>query len=229
MDTPENNLPNANTNEGIQFPPSDQPILGNGVNETAVTTEDKTNASSPLSVEEKPLDGRVGFYGLASTDKTPTFNGANSKLQNALHNDIEPFRELVKETPAHRRMIELATQGFTNIEIARLCEVTTVTVVNVLRQPWARERMIKDLKNDTLKDIRNFLETEALPSLEMIKAQRDSALSKPSEKIAASTALLDRFMGKPNQPVTTEVTISKPEELSDNELAALIPRGRSSN
>ena len=147
------------------------------------------------------------------------FNGINASLPGALFNDNEATRPLKQESPAHRRMVTLAEQGYTAREIADSLGFNRFTVQNALRQPNARKHMIETMQQDVSQEIKRFLEAEVLPSLETLKSVRDSDFAKPGERVAAANALLDRHMGKPNQPFTATTTHGK--SVSDMSVAEL--------
>ena len=90
------------------------------------------------------------------------------------------------------------------------------TVSQVVRQPHARDYIINEAKKTVQDEIREVLEKEALPSIKMLVEVRDDVLSKNGEKLQAANALLDRFLGKPTQPITTNT--KPPSEMSDDEL-----------
>lgn len=143
--------------------------------------------------------------------------GANSFIVGGLHNDIDPKWFIQREKPIHRTMIEMSMAGYTNKEIATVCETSMLGVSNTLRQPFAREYIVKNTEKTLQEELRAFLEAEALPSLNVLKAVRDNDMAKPAERTSAANSLLDRFMGKPNQSVT--VTEKPLESLSEDELA----------
>jgi IS30 family transposase len=114
----------------------------------------------------------------------------------------------------------MAAAGYNNREIAKMTGRHTNTVENTLRQPWAREYLITEAKKTVQDEIKAILESEALPSIRKLVAVRDGEGVRPSDVITASNSLLDRFLGKPVQPMTTD---AKPvAQLSDEELRAQV-------
>jgi hypothetical protein len=77
-------------------------------------------------------------------------------------------------------------------------------------------------------EMREFLEAEVLPTLKVVVAVRDDEKARASDRLNASAQLLDRFLGKPVQPMTTETVDVK--KLSSDELerqaAAIIGAGQ---
>jgi hypothetical protein len=142
--------------------------------------------------------------------------GVNSKIDNALVGDHDPQLFYKTEKPVHRTMVNMAGVGYTTREIAEFTGYDIKTVSNVLRQPWARERLITEAKKTVQDEMKEFLESEVLPSLHTLKEVRDDVEARRSDRITASNSLLDRFLGKPVQPISENQ--KPPSELSDEEL-----------
>lgn len=141
--------------------------------------------------------------------------GKNSTVENALVGDIDPVRIAKRETPVHRTMVNMAAAGYTNREIASFTGYNRVTVATAIKQPHAREYLINEAKKTVQDELRALLEGQAIPSIQALIKVRDSS-EKGSDVVAASNSILDRFLGKPTQPIVTE---SKPvEQLTDDEL-----------
>jgi lambda repressor-like predicted transcriptional regulator len=147
-------------------------------------------------------------------------NGDNAAMPNALAGDLDCKHIVERERPWHRTIVNMAAAGYNNREIAKMTGRHTNTVENTLRQPWAREYLITEAKKTVQDEIKAILESEALPSIRKLVAVRDGEGVRPSDVITASNSLLDRFLGKPVQPMTTD---AKPvAQLSDEELRAQV-------
>ena len=180
-------------------------------------TETPKQPTKPTS--EKPKWDRLAFDRACWHKRE---NGVNAALPNGLFNDLDAREILTYEKPVHRRMAEMAAQGYTHKEIGEFTGYTPHYVSNVLRQPHMREHTLKTIKQTVQDEMKEFLEGEVLPSLRVLKEVRDSETVKPSDKITASTALLDRFLGKPTQPISTGA--KPPAEMSDEELREQVQR-----
>jgi hypothetical protein len=133
-----------------------------------------------------------------------------------LFNPKAPLVTVKHEKAWHRMAIMLKVMGFSNIEIAAKLEVTPVMVSQVLRQQWARETMVKEINAPARMQIAKILESTALDSVFTLIEQRDRPDAKPSERISAANALLDRYLGKPQQTVEhRESTAPNMTELSE--------------
>ena len=143
-------------------------------------------------------------------------HGINARIENGLVGDIDPVRIAKRETPVHRTMVNMAGAGYTNREIAAFTGYSPATVATAIKQPHAREYLINEAKKTVQDEIRELLECQAIPSINKLIEVRDSATARHSDVLTASNAILDRFLGKPTQPI---VTNEKPaDQLSDDEL-----------
>lgn len=128
-------------------------------------------------------------------------HGENAVLDDAFSNDVDPVRFRVRERPVDRRMCELAINGYTTKEIAATLDVTTTTVSNTLRQPWARERMIKRMRMTANEEIRELLEAAAPQAVKRV-IQRAEEHAGDKLGADADAEILNRFLGRPVQPIT---------------------------
>lgn len=181
-----------------------------------------TETPPPLPPEH---ERRMGYAGIGATNKTPFKTGENSALPDAFYNDCDSRARLQREQPHHRRIIDLTLQGFTITEITTLLDLSRPTVKNVLRQPWARERMIEQSKKDVLGEVGEMLKQELVNSVQKMIEIRDSTTTRPETQLAASKEIIDRVLGKTAQPILTGKIDAK--KLSDDELE-LIARGGAS-
>lgn len=137
-------------------------------------------------------------------------------IHDRLWNQNDPNYLLQREKPWHRTAQELAMGGMTNKEIAETVGRTQAAVCQVLKQPFAQERMIVETKRKLADEMKEFLEAEIMPTLQLYKEVRDNTLLKAEVRITAAARLEDRFLGKAAQPIVSEL---KPvENLSDDEL-----------
>ncbi len=161
------------------------------------------------------------------TDFFKNTGGVNSQHENALFNDFDPKHILSYEKPWHRTAINMAAAGYRNNEIAATVERSPQSVATALKQPWAREYLINEAKKTVQDEIRAVLEAQAIPSIQKLIEVRDSPVAAHSNVIAASRELLDRFLGKPVQLMTTD---AKPvADMSDAELRAQVERELAQN
>jgi hypothetical protein len=145
-------------------------------------------------------------------------NGVNAKLENALVGDFDAPRELKQERHYHRTFINMASAGYTTTEIAQLTGFSKHTVTICLRQPWARKFLINEAKKTVTDQIREVLEKQALPSIELLVKVRDDTNARNTDRLSASQQLLDRFLGKAAQPIITQE--KPPEQLTNDEINA---------
>ena len=124
----------------------------------------------------------------------------------ALYGDRKPNLVVEHEQPMHRAVIFLKAQGLSNNEIARRTGFSPPWISQVLRQPWARLRLIQELTTAGRDAVSTLIKASAEDSVYTLIEVRDNPKSKGSEKIAAANALLDRQFGKPTQHVETQIT-----------------------
>lgn len=155
-------------------------------------------------------------FGRKTGDEWKRAGGLNAQLEDALVGDLDPVRKIRRETPAHRTMVNMAMAGYQNTEIAAFCGVSLNTVATVLRQPENRQRLIQQTKKLVQDEIKELLEKQAIPSIQALMRVRDDSLSPAPAVVSASNSLLDRFLGKPVQPINEN--IKPPCELTDEEL-----------
>lgn len=123
-----------------------------------------------------------------------------------LHGDTVCSQTIVREQPIHRMMIWMHAQGAKVSEIARNTGYTVGQVSKVLKQPWARARLVQILKETGLDPVKHFLSHEVAPSLETFREVRDDPASPPMAKLTAADKILDRALGKPLARVESDST-----------------------
>ena len=138
-----------------------------------------------------------------------------------LFNDTTSSSIVLAEKPEHRVIIILKSQGFSNIEIATFTQYTREHVGNVLRQPWARARLLDLLKEKQNDPAEAFLRGAVMDSLATLVEVRDDQSAGGAARITAANALLDRYLGKPLQRVESKNTHVVDTDNIDDELRRL--------
>jgi hypothetical protein len=113
-------------------------------------------------------------------------------------------------------MQTMFSKGYTVEEIAIHTGYTRLRVGEVLRQPWAQMNIVDDIQRSVQDEVKALLENEVLPSIKKQAALRDDPDAPKAVQLAAANALLDRFLGKPNQPITQHQ--GDPAQMSNKEL-----------
>lgn len=139
-----------------------------------------------------------------------------------LFNSKDPNLAILHEKPEHRLCIFLKVQGLTNREIAAKVGYTEPWVSQLLRQPWARTRIVHELQAAGRDIVQGLLATEAAESVYRLIELRDQDEEKGVAR-AAADSILDRFLGKPTQHVKTEQVKRTAGDIEavDRELAEL--------
>lgn len=156
------------------------------------------------------------------------FKGYYKKYVNRNEDDPVFFGELHApvllkiERPHHRKVLELALQGFNITEISRLMGFGAGRVRVVLDQPWAKKFIVDRMREETENDFAELLKKEVLPSIEAVIEVRDSITTRPETKLSAANSIIDRVLGRAAQPIITAKL--DPNKATDAELDAIIAR-----
>jgi DNA-binding MarR family transcriptional regulator len=141
-----------------------------------------------------------------------------------LFNARQPVYELQAERPEHRIICFLSAQGYSITEIAQKTGWTKVMVGYIVKQPWAKALILKEIHEKGGNAVALVLQREALPSIEKLIELRDSDESQKETQRKAANDLLDRIYGKAAQLIVHQQ--ADLDELSDEELAKLATQGR---
>ena len=129
----------------------------------------------------------------------------------ALFNRKLPNLAIAHEKSEHRAIILLKARGLTNAEIAKHTGYTEPWVSQITRQPWFQTRLISILNECGKEPLKEWLGAQLEPSLIRLVQLRDQCESLPVA-LAATTNLLDRFLGKPVSRVEMDVRNTKTAE-----------------
>lgn len=127
--------------------------------------------------------------------------------EDVLFNSKSPNLRVEHEKPEHRIVLFLKAQGLSNREISQRTGYTEPWISQVLRQPWARARLVRELQEAGRDAVQEVIKAAALDSVYRLIDERDNDKAKPSERITAANSLLDRFLGKPLQKVENHTTM----------------------
>lgn len=142
---------------------------------------------------------------------------SNNGGERDLHGAKAPNFVIGHETPEHRFLLYLFAQGNSSKEVfvALGGQIDPVTkqpvpgtgrysyhwVCQIRRQAWFREQLTQFL-HETGKDlVQAKLQTEVIPSLDVVLAIRDDTDAPSNVRLTAANSLIDRFLGKPTQVV----------------------------
>lgn len=157
-------------------------------------------ASGPDSNPERFTSGSEAFNPQLY-ENSPLFGSQKEQdylsNPNRLFADRPPNLRILHEKPEHRVILFLKAQGLSNTEIAQRTGFQVAWIGQVLRQPWARQRLVEELQSAGVDAIQATVKAAALDSVWRLIDERDNKDAKPSERIAAANSLLDRYLGKP--------------------------------
>jgi hypothetical protein len=177
----------------------------------------------PIRIEPRKTRNQPSAAYRDYKNQAENFHGARgsvdqTKANAMLYGDTPTWEEFKKEKPVHVTMAAMAGAGYTADEIAKFTGYNEHHVRKVLRQPFARERMIGMAEKNSREEIKAFLEKETMPSLEVIRDLRDNPQVAPAVRGSMANLLVERFLGKAVQPIDPN---AKPvSEMKDEDLKA---------
>lgn len=160
----------------------------------------------------------------AASEVTPP--AENPPTPRPLWNPFQGKHHIRKHEKLEDRLVILMKAGgYTNVEIAEQLGITSVTVSYILKQPWAAEQVLEEIERSGRDKVVATLQGAAYDAaLRLIEISETA--SSEQVRLKANNDVLDRVLGRPNQPITHH-SASDLEELSDEELAKLVTAGRS--
>lgn len=171
-------------------------------------------ASEAMSVGDIPRAPHATSFPAEVASPRPIFNPFAGKHYIRKHEKLED-----------RLVIMMKASGYTNIEIAEQLGITPVAVSYITKQPWAAEQVLEEIEHSGRDKVVAVLQGAAFDA-----AQRLIEISESAENVEvkrkANNDVLDRVLGRPNQPVEHH-TYTHLEEMTDEELAKLVSKGRS--
>lgn len=144
-----------------------------------------------LQGNRDPLEAlsRLGESLVAEGDRLPLGDGdisadardEQSPYSNALEFGLYNMKrpscgvEIVHEKPEHRIILFLKAQGHSHTEIAKITGYTIPWISQIVRQPWARERLMRILTEQGEDAVQAVLRGEVLNSVFTLIEVRDTA------------------------------------------------------
>lgn len=156
---------------------------------------------------------------IAHLDKTPTTGGINSQLEDSFHNVIEPRLGIERERPWHRVAIFMHAQGKDFAEIGEALNKNPQSVAQVLKQPWAQERLIQETTDAGRDAITAIYETYGPQTLLEVVDLGNTAKSE-NVQLEARKYFLNRWLGMPKESM--QVSAKPSEDKTDDELRASV-------
>ena len=152
-----------------------------------------------------------------ANDNVPVEDSAQRLAQGA--NNMCAMR--MKESENGRAATLLRMAGYSVGEIAEQLRLTPPTVAALLRQPWARQRLVEHL-HKSKQNLLDMLETEAAQSVLTLVALRDDMEAPKAVRRQAADSLLDRYLGKAPQTVNlNKADVPSNVEDAERQLVAL--------
>lgn len=140
----------------------------------------------------------------------------NTDLVEDLYNASQPKYVRKHEQLHHRLFIQLKSQGFSNLEIAKRTGYTTECVGDVLKQPWAKMRVLEEMRANGRDEVLNIFQLKASDLAWDLVEIAENKEEKGSVRVSAILAVHERLMGKAVQPLTHQTLETR--NLSDADL-----------
>lgn len=144
--------------------------------------------------------------------------GVRAHVPNGLFNPTITQQIYRKEKPWHRLAAEMAAAGHTVMEISSALGRSRRSIQTVLAQPFANKVIVEKAAMNASEEIRAILEKVAPESVRRIEKLATEAESE-QVRLAADREILDRFLGKPTQPIKQDLNVD-PDKMSDADLDA---------
>jgi hypothetical protein len=134
----------------------------------------------------------------------------------------EPQIELKSEQPWHRLLLYFKAQGLSNRLCAKKLDTSPHYISQIVRQDWFQRELVQLLQSEGLPGVQNLIRGAAAESVLKLIQLRDEAGKEEVQRDCAKD-LLDRYMGKAPQPISSEMEpLSKIDEARlDAEIAEL--------
>lgn len=154
-------------------------------------------------VHKKDGTAGEGKYVTANTTGQEEFENYAGSMD-ALFADRPAYQAVLKESPRHRLILWMTANGHSPAQIANALGITKQTVYTTRKQPWFREMFVRITTSMGKDSVMTFLQSEVMPSLEVLRDIRDNEFAKPAERTSAANSLLDRYLGKATVKVDTD-------------------------
>lgn len=144
------------------------------------------------------------------------YDGVNSAMPDAFTNDHDTSTEIKHEKHRHRLAVFMAIGGATPGDIAAKLGFSPSYVSRILHQPWARARMIDNMREATQGELTKLLTTAGFQSLKNLIVIANDPMTKIEVRAKANQDIVDRWLGKATQPIVHAQ--APPQELTEEEL-----------
>ena len=121
-------------------------------------------------------------------------------------NARDPNLAIQHEKPEHRLLLWMKAQGASNREIAQQSGYTQPWISQLMRQPWAQQRLVEFMSEAGMDVVQQTLKAAAPDSVFTLIALRDDTATPPAVRRSAADSLLDRYLGKPHQSIDVRNT-----------------------
>lgn len=161
----------------------------------------------PSLVADKPLRPPQHEFAEATSPEFAECAKNYANNPDKFFNSKPPEYGVKHEKPEHRVMIFLKAHGFSNLEIAEKTGYSPVMVSQILRQPWARERLITEISKSGRDVLSELIKGTGVDSVMTLVELRDDKNAPAAVRKACASDLIDRILGKPTQHIESDATV----------------------
>ncbi|SRR6266702_96671 len=177
---------------------------------------------SPDSVskgEAVPVCGSGSGSGSGTGSGTLTLGSAEP-----LANAKLPYYQNQRERYTHRIMLEKAAQGYTVKEIAEQTGYSCVAVNNILRQPYAQQTLVDEIRriHGVDEEVVEIIKNNVVKAAKLYATVLNDPNADRKDRMLAADKFFDRRYGKAVQPMSQGNCIDL-NSLSDDELKKMLP------
>ena len=163
------------------------------------------------------------------TEKSAAINEAiDGPFTDTYFNSRDPNLQILTESPVHRTMLALRVNGSTVTEIAKELGYSIPHVSQVLRQPWAKKRMLEMQKESSVGTLTARIERIGNKALSVIEEILDDHEVPANVKSTTAQYAVNRLLGRPTDSIVINDN-RKASDLTNEELEQIIAKELAKN
>lgn len=192
--------------------------------EEAVAVTDRRRLRETTELREKSRENGTGYKGNRQAFQNRDPNEVALQDPDRLHTGKAPNLAIINERPEHYILLVALAKGATQRELAEASGYSESWISQIVRQPWAKQRLLDILEKGGINQVEAVLRLEVMPSIMTLVEIRDDPQSGAKARITASQDLLNRsYLGTPIQRVENykggEVVSTRDKEVLDARIA----------
>lgn len=138
-------------------------------------------------------------------------------------NSRDPNLQILTESPVHRTMLAMRVNGCTGTEIAQELGYSVAHVSQILRQPWAKKRMLEMQRESSVGTLTARIERIGNKALSVIEEILDDSEVPANVKSTTAQYAVNRLLGRPTDSIVINDN-RKASDLTNEELEQIIAK-----